>query len=478
MHDVSGRRRSPKLTRSPHTMFRLRFSLGLLTLAVFSGCVGYAPKPLTADATRAQLESRTLKDDGLARYLKTHGQTEGEEWDLSRLTLAGLYFSPALDVARAQLREAEAEVRSAEARPNPTLSFAPTYVREAPAGMTPWILGYALDVSIETAGKRTYRTREASHRVEVARLRVAEDAWVVRSAVRRALIELHAAEAAVELWRAQKPLLADSARLVDSQVSAGEVSPLLASQARIAVNRAELARRESERTLIAARIQLAQVIGIPAAAMTDVRLSFRGLSEAPEQWGDVEAKTWAAQNRSDLLAELSAYAATEAALEKEVARQYPDLSLKPGYDLDQGTGKWALGLGFTLPVFHQNQGPIAVATARREVAAARFVAMQNRVLAEVDRASVDYSSALGDLETVKALRESLERQTKTVKAQQEAGETSRLELVRAQIELADIARLDVDARARVARAISAFEDAVQRPLAWPEAAWRTDPRTR
>lgn len=459
-------------------MFRLCFSLGLLTLAAFSGCVSYMPKPLTADATRAQLESRNLKDDGLGRYLKTHAQAEGDEWDLSRLTLAGLYFSPALDIARAQLREAEAEVLTAEARPNPTLSFAPTYVRDTPVGMTPWILGYALDVSIETAGKRVYRTREAGHRVEVAQLRVAENAWVVRSAVRRALIELQAAEAAAELWRVQKPLLADSARLVDAQVSAGEVSPLLASQARIAVNRGELARRESERALIAARIQLAQAIGIPPTAMAEARLSFRGLSDAPKHVGEAEAKTWAAQNRSDLLAELATYAAAEAALQKEVARQYPDLSLKPGYDLDQGTGKWSLGLGFTLPVFHQNQGPIAVATARREVAAARFTALQNRVLAEVDRAAADYSSALGDLETIKALRDSLERQTKTVKAQQEAGETSRLELVRAQIELADIARLDVEARARLARAITAFEDAVQRPLAWPEAAWRTDPRTR
>lgn len=457
-------------------MFRPRLFWAPLAFAALCGCATYSPKPLNAEATRVQLENRRLEDAGLAQFLNTHGQSASGEWDLSRLTLAALYYSPALDVARGQLREAEADVQTASARPNPTFSFAPTYNQDTLTGTTPWILGYALDVRIETSGKRIHRTREAGHRAEAARLRVAESAWAVRSAVHRALIELQAAEEAAELWRTQRPLLADSARLVDSQASAGDVSQLLATQARVALNRAELAARQSERAAFTARSQLAQAIGVPATSLTDVRFSFRGLGNASEPVKAAEVRVWAAQNRADLLAELATYAATEAALQAEVARQYPDLSFKPGYDFDQGAGKWSLGIGFTLPILHQNQGPIAVAAARREVAAARFVALQNRVLAEVDRAGGDYTSALGDLEIIGTLRDGLERQTKTVKAQHEAGETSRLDLVRAQIELADIVRIDVEGRVRVARALSALEDAVQRPLAWPDTAWRISPR--
>ena len=211
----------------------------------------------------------------------------------------------------------------------------------------------------------------------------------------------------------------------------------------------------------------------PLAALADVRLESRTLAESPVQPSVSEARTWAAQNRPDLLAALAEYAATQAALQGEVTRQYPDLQLGPGYQLDQGEGKWSLGLGVGLPVFHQNQGPIAAAEARRTAAAARFLSLQHRVLAEVDRTAADLASTQTDLPRLKLLRDALERQTRIVRAQQAAGDTSRLELTRAETAMAEHARLELDVRLRVARALGAYEDAVQRPLAWQETAWRS-----
>lgn len=217
-------------------------------LAVLSGCATYQPKDLSPAATQTQLENRTLRDEGLQRYLANHGQPAvSESWDVSRLTLAAFYFSPDLDIARAQLAAAEAGVRTAQARPNPSFALTPGYNKDSVAGVAPWILGYALDLPNELAGKRGHRTAEAQHQAEAARFEVARIAWSARAAVRRALGELHAAEATAELWRDQKPLLAQAAQFVDLQVKAGEVSPLDAAQARIALSRAELAARESER---------------------------------------------------------------------------------------------------------------------------------------------------------------------------------------------------------------------------------------
>ena len=451
--------------------------LATLIAAALAGCTTYQKKDLNPVATQTQLESRRLSDPSLQRFLVSHGQPAvADAWDVSRLTLAAFYFSPELDLARAQLAEAEAGVRTAQARPNPTFSFAPGYNVDSAAGVSPWILDYALGVPIELAGKRGYRTSEAQHQAEVARLEVARIAWSARAAVRRALGELHAAEATAELWRDQKPLLAQAAQLVDLQVKAGEVSPLEAAQARIALSRAELAARESERAVAQARSRLAEAIGVPLPAIAGVTLSYRGLDDVSTPFDPAEARRWAAQNRADLLAALASYAASQSALQGEIARQYPDLSVGPGYQLDQGEGKWSLALGVTLPVFHKNEGPIAAAQARREVAAAKFLSLQNRVLAEVDRAAADYTSALGDLATVQAIRASLDQQAKTIRAQQAAGETSRLELTRAQIELADNTRAELEARLRVEQALGAIEDAVQRPLAWPESAWRSLPR--
>jgi outer membrane protein, heavy metal efflux system len=267
-------------------------------------------------------------------------------------------------------------------------------------------------------------------------------------------------------------LLERTARLMEGQVAAGDGSPLLAAQARIAFNRAQLASRESDRAIAIARSQLAEAVGVPPLALVDVRLSYRDLGDGPRPVVGSEVRNWAATNRADLLLELAAYAAAESALQGEIARQYPDLTFGPAYELDQGEGKWSLALGVALPVFHQNQGPIAAASARREIAAARFLMAQNRVLAEVDRALSDYASVMGDLETVDTLRTNLERQERIVSAQQRAGETSQLDLARARIELADNARTGLEARVRAERAIATLEDAVQRPLDWPESAWR------
>lgn len=457
-----------------------RASLGLaaLMLTGVTGCATYQPKDLAPAATQAQLESRTLGDAGLKVFLTAHGlPAEAGSWDLARLTLAAFHFNPDLELARAQLLEAEARVRSAEARPNPTFSFTPGYNRDSVAGVTPWILDYALGIPLELAGKLTYRTAEARQQAETARLEVARIAWTVRAGVRRALSGLHAAEATADLWRNQMPLITRAAQLVDLQVKAGEVSPLAVAQARVAVTQAELAARESERGLATARSRLAETIGVPLTALAGVTLSYRGLDEPSAPLDLAEARRWAAQNRSDLLAALSAYAATQSALQGEIARQYPDLSFGPGYQLDQGEGKWSLALGVTLPVFHQNQGPIAAAEARREVAAARFLALQNRALAEVDRAAAYYGASLADLATLKTLRANLEQQARTIQAQQAAGETSRLDLTRAQLELAVSARTELEVQLRVETSLGTLEDAVQRPLPWPESAWRTAARS-
>jgi len=458
-------------------MFTSRFLLSALALAMVAGCVTYQPKELDLARSQAQFETRSLRDPGLQTFFATHGQPAGDEWDLARLTLTAFYFAPELDVARAQVAEAEGMANAAEERPNPSFAFTPGYNKDAIGGVTPWIIGYALNIPVELRGKRTYRTSGARHKADVARFDLARVAWNTRRAVRRALIELHAAESTAGLWRDQKPLLAQAAQLVDAQVKAGDVSPLEAAQARIALNRAELAARGSERGVATARSRLAEAIGIPLSALAEARLSYRGLAEPAEPVAVGEARRWAAQNRADLLAALAEYAASQSALQLEIARQYPDLALGPGYQLDQGEGKWSLGLGVTLPIFDRNRGQIAAAQARREAAAARFHSLQNRVIGEVDRAISDFASALGDLDTIKTMRTNIEQQARTVQAQQTAGETSRLDLARAQIELADNARAELDARVRAEQALGALEDAVQRSLAWPDSAWRNAPRS-
>lgn len=445
-------------------------ALGTLLLLV--GCAHRPVRELQPGATQASLDGRTLGDAGLQRFLAAQGQGAAvASWDVPRFTLAAFYFNPELDVARAQVAEVEAGVVSAAAWPNPTFTFTPGRVVSAPAGVSPWILGYALNLPLELSGKRAARREESRARVTQAGLALASRAWGVHREVREAWLDLRAAEALAELQGRREEWLAAAARLVEVQVVAGEAPGLRAGEARWVADQSALAANEARRAVAQARSRLAQAVGVPLAALSGISLATWSSSALPSVPALAEARGWAAANRPDLLAALADYAAEQAALQRELSRRFPDFTLGPGYQFDQGQGKWSVGLGLTLPVLDRNQGPIAAAEARRAAAEARFVALQHRVLAEVDRAWAELASIRADEERVQALRLALEQQVRRVRAQHAAGDSSRLELVRAEAALADQARLEIEVNLRAARALGACEDAVQRPVAWNEAAW-------
>ena len=48
--------------------------------------------------------------------------------------------------------------------------------------------------------------------------------------------------------------------------------------------------------------------------------------------------------RADIRAAIADYEASQSALQLELAKQYPDVHLNPGFQWDQGESKWQLGL--------------------------------------------------------------------------------------------------------------------------------------
>ena len=170
-----------------------RWSCFLLALSLI-GCARFESRPITPSETAAALEGRRLDDAGLKKFLETNLGPALEawplvSWDLKTLTLAALYFHPSLDLARVQWQAAEAGVRTAGARPNPTLGLTPGYDTSAVNGLSPWIPFFNLDVPLETAGKRGHRVARAERLSQAARLNIATVAWQVRSGVRANLLD-------------------------------------------------------------------------------------------------------------------------------------------------------------------------------------------------------------------------------------------------------------------------------------------------
>lgn len=397
-------------------------------------------------------------------------------WNLTNLVLAGIYFNPDLDRARARWAVARAARTTASERPNPTLTVSPAY--NASSGVpTPWLVTAALDLPIETAGKRGYRMAEAGHLSEAARWNIASVAWAVRSRIRQVLLELATAEETGRLLREQQAVQEENLKILENQFRLGAISAFDLTQARIAANSTLLALRDAERQRIEGRIQLADAIGVPAAALASVPLSFAEVESLSEEIPSGRVLRQSLLRRTDLLAALAEYDASQSALQLEIARQYPDIHLGPGYEFDQGDSKWSFGPALTLPLLSRNRGAIAEAKARRDEAATVVLTLQAHALAELERTLAGYRSSLLKSADAESLRLNLLKQENSAKAMLAAGEISKAELaaIRLQLSAAALARLDALTKSR--QAYGALEDAMQGTLDVASAAWENAPRS-
>jgi outer membrane protein, heavy metal efflux system len=447
-----------------------RAALLAIALGWLTGCVQYQARPLVPEKTAAVLGARSLNDDGLRRFLS---QNLGHEpvpwpppvWNFEMLSWVAFYYQPSLEVARAQWSVARAAVKTAAARPNPTLSLTPGYDTNS-SGTSPWFPSINLDFLLETAGKRDHRTTIERLTAESARLDVLSAAWQVRSELRRALIEVSALDRRQTLLREQVGLERQTVALLQQRVQAGMVAAPEISSAQMSLLKAEAAAADVERQAPLARNRVAQILGVQLAALEGIRLD--DMLAAPGLFLSLDeitaARRLALQSRADVLAALARYEASQAALQWEVARQYPDLHLGPGYQYDLGENKWSLALTFELPLFNRNEGPLAEAEARRREAAAEFTAVQARAIAEIDGAAAAQTAAAGQLVHLRRLQEELEKQSTFMEARLAAGEADKFESQNAKIELTLGSLALLDAEAGAIAAAGQLEDALQVPI--------------
>ena len=245
-------------------------------------------------------------------------------------------------------------------------------------------------------------------------------------------------------------------------VSSGE-----ALQTRLAARQAALVVEDARRRRIESLHKLAASIGVPERALEGAALPFSDLSAEALPSATVidEAARAALQARPDVLASLAAYEASQTTLQLEIAKQYPDLSIGPGYSWDAGALKWSLALGLMLPLFDRNQGPIAEAEATREEAAASFRATQEQAIADIAAARAAYAQARRQLALTQAMADDQAKRLLSAEQAFRAGATDRLALLAAQVEASTAQTTHLDALLDAHRTAGLLETAVRQSLA-------------
>ena len=420
-------------------------------------------------------QARSLDSADVQGYVTTHrggvGPATNIVWDVETLTLAAFYFSPDLDLARAKAATAAAAVQTSSQRPNPVLQVPFEYTTNPKPGESPYTLGLGLDIPIETAGKRGYRIAEARHLSTAAQFEVGDAAWQVRSRLRIQLLDLFAAQRRSGLLQKQLRERERIVQMMEKRLEVGAVSAPEVHQARSALVQGQLDLAKANQQATEALSGAALAIGIPARALENADIHLAVFLEPPPDLPEDASRKAALLNRADLSASLAGYEASQAALQLEVANQYPDIHLGPGYTFDAGARKIGLPLsGITLPLFNQNRGQIAEAVARRQEAAARYNVAQAQAISLTDRAAANYRAATTALRLAETLRTQQEHQLDAVRKAFEVGESDRLALALAEVEADSAALAWEDSLTQVQRSIGELEDTMQHPLSSPTSA--------
>jgi outer membrane protein TolC len=259
--------------------------------------------------------------------------------------------------------------------------------------------------------------------------------------------------------RAREVLLA----LLEQRLQAGAASGVDVNNARLALidvqSRLQVARATGERALGA----LAEALALPLATVRSMQLDYAELQRPAAPLQGAETRRAALLNRLDIRGKLLEYAAAEAEVRLEIARQYPRISITPGFLWDQGDNIWSLAATL-VPAVLGNRPAIAAAQARREVEASQFQALQGRVIAQAQGADAAYASlaqALAQAEQISALQAARVQQ---VERQFEAGYADRVELTAVHLETIGTQRGAAALRIEALRAQGVLEDALQIPL--------------
>jgi outer membrane protein TolC len=449
-------------------MSRCKKLLPLFLLLVFGvACARvqhYTPAPIVPVASAHRLEARRLTSPGLERFLASSlGRPVSpwplRQWDLQTLTLAALYFNPQMQIARDQLAVAKAAIITAGEKPNPTLKLTPGIP-------SPYLLDLRLKFPIETHGRRKLRIEQAKRLSLAARIAVAETAWKVASGLRKALLAYQVAGAKLALDRSTERLETSRVTLLGRMLTTGEGSRPALETAQLALSNIRFAIGQDEGSVATSRAALAGAIGVPEAALNGVELSWPHFASLPSlaSLSPRQIQRDAVLNRLDVHRALAQYAAADAALRLQLARQYPNFIIGPGYSYSDPYSDFVIPFNIILPIRNRNQGPIAQAAALRKEAAANFLAVQARAIAQSEQALAAYRSAIADMrEANRPLQNQLRRVQLTRRALA-AGETGRLQLNALLLQGTVYAQQHLLALAQAQAAFGALENAVERPL--------------
>ncbi len=444
--------------------------------ACLSGCSfqQYHAKPIDQAAINARLQAKDPNGPQFRQYLIDNGYPSEslpiQRWELEELVYAALFFNPDLDVARAQWRAAESAKASAAITNIPAVNGNIAHSNQANRDIRPYALGLSIDIPIESANKRNIRIDSASHLSEIAKLEIAQAAWQLRCQIAETFYAYQMNQKLVELLEREQASRQEIVAIYQKRLNLGAASnsELSAAKLQLLNTQSELSAKQQDKLTLLAK--LASNLGLPLTKIQAMNLAdpvvipSNILHLSQIEFPSSEAQTSALLNRKSIPIALERYAVAEAKLRMEIARQYPDIVLSPGYAYEFGDKIWSLGISGLLSLLDKNKAAIHEATQLREVEATQFEALQTKVITAASIANSQLNQAQQALSNQQRLLDQQLLSAQRTQRRFSAGDADRLEIAYSKLETNAAEKNVLQAQAQLLIAMTQLENTLQQPL--------------
>ena len=342
-------------------------------IILLCGCRTYTPQPVNLEHHHEIWIARSFSSEDVLTFAShipsaSLHEIDGDSFDfsdgisLAEAEILGLVYNPGLRVSRAAVRTDKALADYAGLWNDPSLNFSLLRVLESIP--QPWLLVNSLTFTLPVSGRLRARELVADARLESSLARIAQSEWDVRRKIRSTWVEWSASQlkfGQTESVVGDLGMLSESAR---QMAAAGELSPTQARLLEIE-HATQLGELEKYRAGIeSAEQKIRLLVGLSPNAEISLVPGFPEFAELePDAASDILR-----QKNLNLAVFQREYEVAENALYLEIRKQYPDLTIGPQIESEEGVTRIGVGGNIPVPVLNSNKGGIAAALARRDTA--------------------------------------------------------------------------------------------------------------
>jgi cobalt-zinc-cadmium efflux system outer membrane protein len=331
-----------------------------------------------------------------------------------QLAQAALAQNKSLQAAREELRQAEARLKQAGLRPNPSIEISRTTdVLFANEGETGFAAGFTQP--FELGGKRQKRIDVAQVEVDLAKAEIAEAERRLIGQLKAAYLRAGETAARLNFLERSRVLNLQTAQVMTVRLASGDASQLESHLLQAENSRVETQRLSAESQWTQEMLEVRKLAGIS----WNEKVSFEpvtppsGISSIASDADLIES---AFRSRPDLQAARLRQSLADAGVTLARAQVAPTILGSVRYLLEPDISRFAtatqskafekdsvleFGVSIPLPLWNKEQGNIGEAASKVSQAAAEREALENAIRLEVTAAARRYEFAVRSLDSIR-----------------------------------------------------------------------------